>query len=457
MLRHGLFLCVYGYLSLVMGEPSSRLVNIDQGAVKGYMASEGDVFVFYGIPYATAPTGDQKFRPPLPPPSWNNTFEAVQKNIICPQNLAFRNYKGDFVMQEDCLIANVYVPDTEDTNLPVLVYLHGGAFQFGYSTQRSPIHLVQSKKIIAVNLNYRLGAHGFLCLGTEDAPGNAGMKDQVALLRWVQNNIAQFGGNPNDVTINGCSAGGASVDLLMISKLTRGLFHKVIPESGSKTAPFSIQLDPITNAKKIAKQLNYSNIDDDIDALEKIYKRTPYEKLYEIDFGIEKDTSLAFLPCIERDIGEEMFLDDEPVNIINHVDFPKFPMLYGITEMEGIYRTKYFDDWKEQMNTNFADFLPVNLKFSNEAEKEKVALKIKQFYFGNESISESSMLDYVKYFTDVMFGYGIARSVKMQAEAGNNEISQMTLQPHSLSANFGSHIKWTLRIIETPSDDARTS
>ncbi|XP_034827854.1 esterase FE4-like [Maniola hyperantus] len=421
MLLHGIYFCACGFLVSVICEPASRLVNIYQGPVKGYMAPEGGVFVFYGIPYATAPTGPQKFRPPLPPPIWTTTFEALQTNIICPQNRALTKYKGEFMMQEDCLIANVYVPDTEETNLPVVVNVHGGAFQYGYGSRRAPIHLVQSKKVIAVNFNYRVGAHGFLCLGTEDVPGNAGMKDQVALLRWVQKNIAQFGGNPNDVTINGCSSGGASVDLLMISKMAKGLFHKVIPESGSKTAPFTVQVDPIANAKKIAKELNYSNVDD-IENLEKYYKTAPYEKLYEVDLGKDKHTSFVFFPCVERNIGEEIFLDDDPVNIIKKGAYTKLPMLYGISDMEGIFRTKYFDDWKDQMNEKFADFIPVNLKFSNEEEKEKVAQKIKEFYFGNETINEESILEYIKYFSDVMVGYGTARSVKMHVEAGNSQI-----------------------------------
>lgn len=136
-------------------------------------------------------------------------------------------------MKEDCLIANVYIPDTEDKNLPVYVYVHGGAFQLGWSNMLVPKALVSEHTIIIVTFNYRVGIHGFLCLGTEDAPGNAGMKDQVALLRWVKKNIPNFGGNPDDVTIGGHSSGSASVDLLMLSKSAEGLFNKVIPESGA--------------------------------------------------------------------------------------------------------------------------------------------------------------------------------------------------------------------------------
>ncbi|XP_013174952.1 PREDICTED: cholinesterase-like, partial [Papilio xuthus] len=142
---------------------------------------------------------------PLPPPTWTTPFEAVNKNIICPQmeNLFMANPNS--TESEDCLIANIYVPDTKTNKLPVLVYVHGGAYQIGYGEFAVAKNLMREKEMIIINFNYRLGPHGFLCLGTPDVPGNAGMKDQVALLRWVKKNIASFGGNPDDVTIIGYS------------------------------------------------------------------------------------------------------------------------------------------------------------------------------------------------------------------------------------------------------------
>lgn len=127
---------------------------------------------------------------------------------------------------------NVHTPDTEDKSLPVEVYVHGGGFQIGYGDMLVPKALMVAHNIIAVTLNYRLGIHGFLSLGTEDVPGNGGMKDIVVALRWVKNNIANFGGDPDDVTAAGNSAGAAAVDLLMLSKSAEGLiksFLKVVP------------------------------------------------------------------------------------------------------------------------------------------------------------------------------------------------------------------------------------
>ncbi|XP_045770135.1 esterase FE4-like [Maniola jurtina] len=399
----------------------SLLVNIEQGPVRGYKPPQGGLYVFYNIPYATAPTGLEKFRPPLPPPTWTEPFEAIKKNIkMCPQ-LTFGGIPDDRIMQEDCLIANVYVPDGEGKNLPVVVYFHGGAYQFGHSSDLEPTNLVRNRNIIAVNFNYRLGAHGFLCLGTKGIPGNAGMKDQVALLRWVQKNIAQFGGNPNDVTIDGWSAGASAADLVTLSKTTRGLFHKAILESGSSTASFSVQIDPLANAKRIAKALKFHDVDN-IELLEKFFLKAPLESIWSVDVVNSRNSSVIFSPCIERDLGEEMFLDDHPIKILKIGDHPKVPMLYAIAEMEGIYRTGHFGLWKDQMNERFSDFFPEDLQFVDEDDKKEVARVVKQFYFGDEPVSEKNVLSYVDYFTDVMFAFGTSKAVQMQVEAGNDQI-----------------------------------
>ncbi|XP_023942392.2 esterase FE4 [Bicyclus anynana] len=424
MLWHMLVVCSFAAIVSGRSTSDSLLVNIEQGPVKGYKPSQGGLYVFYNIPYATAPTGTERFRPPLPPPTWTEPFEAVQSKIVmCPQGMPNwnANQENRIQMQEDCLIANVYVPDTDEKNLPVIVYVHGGAYQLGHGTDMEATTLVKTRNIIAVSFNYRLGAHGLLCLGTKGIPGNAGMKDQVALLRWVQSNIAQFGGNPNDVTIDGWSAGASSVDLIMLSKMARGLFHKVIPESGSNTASFSVQVDPLANARNVAKELRFNDIDN-IDALENFFLNAPIDSLWSVNVFTSKNSSVVFSPCIERDIGEEMFLDDHPVNILKSGDYPKVPMLYGISEMEGIFRVGFFGLWRNAMNEKFSDFFPEDLEFEDENERNEVASKVKQFYFGNEPVGENNILSYVDYFTDVMFGYGTARAVQLQVEAGNNQI-----------------------------------
>ncbi|CAB3245215.1 unnamed protein product [Arctia plantaginis] len=312
-----LFLCV-AVGATEHGNDEWLEVNIEQGPVRGQLDSGGELWTFLNIPYATAPTGKHKFKAPLPPPTWTKTYDAVDRRIICPQFVWKSVMTGDYSMQEDCLVANIYVPDTRRKNLSVLVYVHGGAFQLGYGDWFEAKNLLKYKDFIAVTFNYRLGIHGFLCLGTEDIPGNAGMKDQVALLKWVQKNIAAFGGNPNDVTIGGSSAGSMSVDLLTISKSAEGLFHKVIPESGSNLSTFSSQSNPLQNAKDHAKTLNFTNVDD-IYQLEEFYKTLSYETL--IGKGLNFDDPYFFTPCVERPTGDGSFLTESPFSILKSEEY----------------------------------------------------------------------------------------------------------------------------------------
>ncbi|XP_063834728.1 carboxylic ester hydrolase-like [Ostrinia nubilalis] len=410
-------LLVYATAFLRIEAQSTELrVDITQGPVIGYKVPDTDVFSFNGIPYATAPTGTDKFKAPLPPPTWTEPFEAKDNRITCPQQLFL-----DRNITEDCLIANIYVPDTEATNLPVLVAVHGGAFQIGYGDLDKPVSLVNTKRLIAVNFNYRLGAHGFLCLGTEDAPGNAGMKDQVALLRWVKTNIAAFGGNPDDVTVVGCSAGGASVDLLRLSSTTDDLMSKAMPASGGNAGSFGIQLDPVANAKFYASALGFENVED-IAALGEFYKTAPLLTLLSRPelISTRPDSNVIFAPCVEKDIGVERFLEDAPVNILNKGEHKSMPLLYGFAEKEGLIRLGNFEIWRYLMDSKFSDFLPADLEFSSEDEKEEVASRVREFYFGNQTINEGSILAYIDYFSDVLFAYSMLRSVRLNSKGNNN-------------------------------------
>ncbi|KAI5642279.1 carboxylesterase family domain-containing protein [Phthorimaea operculella] len=411
--------------ALAHAQDGSRTVVIEQGPVRGYKDPGGGLYVFYNIPYATAPTGKDRYKAPLAAPAWVTVREAVDRDVVCPQMLETGSGR---TMQEDCLIANVFVPDTDEKNLPVVVMVHGGGYLIGSGNGHLPKDMVRENNIIYVTFNYRLGVHGFLCLGTEDVPGNAGMKDMVALLRWVQKNIASFGGNPDDVTIDGYSSGSSAVDLLLVSKATKGLFHKAIPESGSNVAMWSVQIDPIAHAKEFAKDEHGFESGDDVYALEEFYKTLPYDEMYKSGMTLMYNSSsknILFQPCVERDTGVEKFLDDSPVNILKSGDYNKVPMLYGFTDMEGLLRvgdTVNYRYFMTDINEKFSDYLPNDLQFSDEEEREKVAGEVKQFYFGDKIINNDAIFEFTDFFTDNMFAYPTLRSVKLQVEAGNDQV-----------------------------------
>ncbi|GBP82920.1 Esterase FE4 [Eumeta japonica] len=356
---------------------------------------------------------------------WLDTFEAIDKKIICPQSkLLMENeldIKDQFKMEENCLLANVFVPDTEKTNLPVVVYVHGGAFQLGYGNMFLHSPLLNSGEIIEVNFNYRVGGHGFLCLGTENVPGNAGMKDQVAALRWIKNNIASFGGNPDDISLAGFSAGAAAVELLLVSKSTRGLFNKVIPESGSSVGVWAVQGDPFQTAKMYAQSQGYTG-GDDIYALEEFFINLSLDVLQADAFMDRRDSTFIFSPCVERKETKDAFLTDAPINVIKEGDYEKLPMLIGFADMEGIFRLSLFEQWKDAMNENFSDFLPADLHFESEDERQQIAKQIKEFYFEDRPVSEETALGFVNYFSDVFFVYPTHRSLSLQLAAGSDSL-----------------------------------
>src|SRR5215469_10562212 len=211
---------------------SALIVGLTDGQIRGKRS--GSTYEYLGIPYAAPPSGPLRWRPPQPPAHWHGIRTATQFTPHCPQPAGVF---GRASTSENCLYLNVFAPLSHpDSRLPVMVWIHGGAFVGGESDDYDPSGLV-ADGVIVVTINYRLGALGFLAhpalASSPGGPtGDYGLMDQQASLRWVRQNIRAFGGNPANVTIFGESAGGQSVLLQLISPTARGLFAKAIAESG---------------------------------------------------------------------------------------------------------------------------------------------------------------------------------------------------------------------------------
>ncbi len=249
---------------LLLGACSPQLTDVlhtTSGPIQGVSSDQSHIF--RGIPYAAPPVGDLRWRPPQPPAAWTQPLTATQYGPACWQeagsgNASFlqRLTEGagmnvfaqwllgtslslmEMSVAEDCLTLNIIVP-TDGDNLPVMFWIHGGGHQFGDGGQTYESTALAGRGVVLVTINYRLGLYGFMShpeLAAEHphgSSGNYGMLDQIAALQWVRDNIATFGGDPDNVTIFGESAGGHSVGQLMASPLARDLFHRAIAQSGT--------------------------------------------------------------------------------------------------------------------------------------------------------------------------------------------------------------------------------
>src|SRR5271166_5221367 len=229
------------------------------------------LLVFKGIPFAKPPIGPLRWLPPERPNSWGGLHDARRFGHVAPQNRTMNSALAAMRIEEpqseDCLYLNVWTPGLHRTQRPVMVWIHGGAFSIGSGSQAIYDGSVLAGRggVVLVTINYRLGPLGFLRLadltnGKIPAGGNEGILDQIAALEWVRDNIAEFGGDPGNVTIFGESAGGMSVGTLLAAPAARGLFHKAIPQSGAchTGAP---RERANRNAERIMSKLGASGVD----------------------------------------------------------------------------------------------------------------------------------------------------------------------------------------------------
>jgi len=284
------------------GASSGQQISIASGVVEGKQA--GSLRVFLGIPYAAPPIGDLRWKPPVPPAKWAGVRKAIEFGPHCMQgpvyeDMTFRDSGGS----EDCLSLNVWTPaKNAESKLPVMVWIYGGGFVAGTTSEprQDGEHLAQ-QGVVVVSMNYRLGIFGFLVhpeLAKEsgcNSAGNYGLLDQLAALRWVHQNIAAFGGDPGSVTIFGESAGSTSVSALMASPLAKGLFQRVIGESGAAFPGTSSSFELLAVREEEDSKLVGSTVG--VQDLAEL-RALPAQKLLDA-FGKPGPTAFAFGPDVD--------------------------------------------------------------------------------------------------------------------------------------------------------------
>ncbi|KAK5649724.1 hypothetical protein RI129_000753 [Pyrocoelia pectoralis] len=407
---------------------NNPIVTTPLGIIRGSIMTSAQgrpIFSFRGIRYAKPPIGELRFKPPQPVEYWNFTYDATKDGFACPQPRSTPT-------SEDCLFLNVYttmLPDHKrNPKRPVLVYFHAGGFYSvdGTSKWAGPEYLLD-QNIVLVTLNYRLASLGFLSTGDSLAPGNNGLKDQVAALRWINKNIACFGGDPNSVTITGYSAGGMSVTLHLISPMSKGLFHRAIAMSGSALAQWEIPNHQFDLAQKQARLVGCPD-DNSLNIVNCLKTKTAKE-LGDSLSGFSEyrlDPIIKWKPVVERDFGQERFLIENPITAVQNGRSARVPIMMSITREEFSYLAYAIvanETLLEEMDKEFERVAPIAFLYERDTEHSRhISRKLREFYLGVGNFSKASRKGIGKLYADGVIGFGSHRGAQLFADNNNQSV-----------------------------------
>ncbi|KAK0144235.1 Pyrethroid hydrolase Ces2e [Merluccius polli] len=396
------------------------LVNTKLGLLRGqYKAVKGqeaDVQTYFGIPFAKPPVGELRLAPPLPAEGWEGTKDATKQPFICIQNKVVLEGLMELLdmqvelpdMSEDCLYLNVFAPGkaAPGTNLPVMVWIHGGGFAGGCAATYDTSGLAAYQDVVVVVIQYRLGLLGFLSSGDEAIPGNLGLLDQVEALRWVQQNIHHFGGDPGLVTIFGESAGGISVSLLAISPLSAGLFQHAIAQSGTAAMEILMTDQPETTLQTVANTLG---CDTSSEKIARCLKNMDIDALA----ALSLDPTLSFPVTVDG-----LFMTEKVNKTYQDGKIPKIPFLTGVNSDEGGWLLPYIfapTNWTEGMDRE--PTIAILSIFYPEPNSLELEMMVEE-YFGTTEDRNEIRQAFTNLLGDVMFNIPAIQTANAHRDAG---------------------------------------
>ncbi|XP_064098465.1 LOW QUALITY PROTEIN: juvenile hormone esterase-like [Macrobrachium nipponense] len=380
-------------LALATAERAPVITTLE-GKVSGVVekAVNGNAFhSYYGIPYASPPLGELRFKDPTAPTAWGGVRDGSKMPPMCLQvrfgkvMAGIKSPPEELDGNEDCLYLNVFSPrdatTSEPNGLPVMVFIHGGGFFAGGAEEYLP-HVMLSKDIVLVVIQYRLGFLGFLSTADSVIPGNFGLKDQTMALRWVQRNIRSFGGDPQRVTIFGESAGAASVHFQMLTPQAKGLFSRAITQSGNTFCPWALKTDHAKYAREVGQFVG-CNIDEGNQAFLQCLQSVEANKI-----GVAAQELMRWFvfPMLASPRVDGDYLPDHPVRLMQRGLYNKVNLISGVTADEGaIFSLPLFSrpDLLPALLNNFGENGPYSLGLSVEdSEPEVLTREIYKFYLG---------------------------------------------------------------------------
>lgn len=357
----------------------------------------GNLFIFKGIPYAEPPLGQMRWMPPKKKEPWNDIWEAKEYKPISPQP-EFEFMEGALFKEkqsEDCLYLNIYTPGPDEKKRPVMVWIHGGAFMVGSSSH--PLYRkgrLANNDVVLVTINYRLGAFGFLRLkdigvGKIPSTGNEGLMDQICAIKWVRDNIEFFGGDPENITLFGESAGGISIACILAMEKNKNLFNKVIIQSGNAEAVFDKEKST-EYARTFLKILNIPerNVEGIMDFSQDHLVKAEEELL-------KKSGELTvFSPTIDDE-----HLIGRPIDLIKKERISEMPLLIGTN----LHEWNLFSITNpEILNMDIGDLKTILRRYFSEKDIEEVIC-----FYSDKLEREKAKLEtwriYSQFMTDTFF------------------------------------------------------
>jgi carboxylesterase type B len=387
------------------------IVFTKSGALEGFpeMATSGkQMTAFEGVPFAEPPIGPLRFRSPVPKKPWTGIRQAKAPGPDCLQLRAVAHGK------EDCLYLNIYTPkvpvDGEKLDYPVLFWIYGGSFIWGTGRHYGPAYLLNND-VILVTSNYRMGVLGFMSTGDEASPGNYGLKDQALAIKWIHDNIAVFGGDPNRITVMGQSAGAASAHLQIISptSVARGLIHSAASLSGTAFNVWALQTPSYARklTTRLAKILSCP-VDSGSQAIVDCFRKTNGNFLVSNQFHLFEIILfpvVLFGPAIEPNTTEA-FISDTAENYYARNEVAKIPWLCTVTEHEAEFAVQGLRNVVLLLNymIHYRRYMPIMLDLVGRVDDVDYVLdEIIKAYFGDQDPSRADPKIWAQIATDRYF------------------------------------------------------
>lgn len=392
----------------------SEVIETSQGAVQGTV--ENGIRVFRGIPFAKAPKGKLRFQPPVQPDKWHGVLDANEYSPS-PAQPNSPMFSGD--SDEDCLYLNVWAPESGQPNKPVLVWIYGGGFEGGTASSEdfSGAHLANRGDLIVVTINYRVGLLGFgLLPETQEHPAtsNIGLRDSIMALEWVHENIGQFGGDSNNVTVMGQSAGAFIACALASSPSAQGLFSKLVLLSGGAS-----RIVPADRAAAItASAMADLGIDEGgLEAVPASHLFDALKKVISSDIGVRNSSTPNALGVTLDSSMSSGVLNSHPMHVFESGDRQDIPILVGVAEAE----IAAFRKWSKPESFNPSTVNDLIDEVTSWGIERSRAQSITQEYVSNAGHETVDLgLARERLLTDWIYRLPAARLVEAHAAAGGD-------------------------------------